>query len=71
MTEIEDLLKILKKEDGKKGTSKIPVFPYFRRRQGGYDLDLIRLAYDFAAEAHQNQKRKTGSSKNKEIDSDQ
>ena len=60
MTEIEDLLKILKREDGKKGTSKIPIFPYFRRRQSGYDLDLIRLAYDFATEAHKDQKRKTG-----------
>lgn len=56
MAKIDDLIKILKE----KGNNRIPIFPHFRRKNAEYDLDLIRLAYDFAAEAHQAQKRKSG-----------
>ena len=58
MTKIEDLIKILK--DGNKENNKTAIFPYFRRKASEYDLDLIRLAYDYAQKAHEGQKRKSG-----------
>ncbi len=59
MSTIDDLIKILKKGDSK-GNHKIPGIIRFRRRKSEIDLDLVRLAYDFAIEAHQQQKRKSG-----------
>jgi GTP pyrophosphokinase len=56
---INDLLKILK-EGNHRGSAKTPIFPQLRRYKSEYDLDLVKLAYDFAKEAHKNQKRKSG-----------
>ncbi|MFA6410259.1 MAG: RelA/SpoT family protein [Candidatus Buchananbacteria bacterium] len=57
MTKIEDLIKILK--DGKRReNAKMAIFPNFHKSE--YDLDLIRLAYDFAENAHKDQVRKSG-----------
>ena len=58
MPKLEDLLKILK-ENRSATNGKAPAFVYLRRKSE-YDLDMIKLAYDFAAEAHKNQKRKSG-----------
>lgn len=58
MSTIEDLIKILK--TGNSGGSRLPILPHFRKNSSGYDFDLIRLAYDFAAEAHKGQTRKSG-----------
>jgi len=55
---IDELLKILKETN--KGNVRNSVFPVFRKNKSEYDLDMIRLAYDFAEEAHKNQKRKSG-----------
>ncbi len=55
---VRGLIKILK--EGNKGNNKIPLFPNLRRQKPEYDLDLIRLAYDYAEQAHQGQKRKSG-----------
>jgi GTP pyrophosphokinase len=59
MAKIEELLKILK-DDNTKGNNKISVFPHFRHHKIDYDLVLIRLAYDFADQAHAGQTRKSG-----------
>ena len=59
MPKIENLIKILQENDTNKKGAKIPVLPHFRRKSE-YDLDMIKLAYDFALEAHQGQKRKSG-----------
>jgi GTP pyrophosphokinase len=58
VTEVESLIKILK--EGNKENNKTPIFPHFRRKNPEYDLDLIRLAYDYAQKAHEGQTRKSG-----------
>lgn len=58
MTKIEDLIKILK--ENRQGNSKITIFPNFSNNKTEYDLDLIKLAYDYAENAHKDQKRKSG-----------
>jgi len=58
MPKIDDLLKILKENN--KGNQKTPVFPYFRQKNSGYDLDFIKLSYEYAEKAHKGQKRKSG-----------
>ena len=58
MTRLDDLLKILKEDN--KGNHKIPMFPNFRHKNSGYDLDLIKLTYEYAQKAHKGQKRKSG-----------
>jgi len=55
--EINDLIKTIREES--RG-NKIPVLPLLRRAKSEYDLDLIRLAYDFAKQAHEGQARKSG-----------
>jgi len=59
MANIEDLIKAIK-DSGNKGNHKIPVIGNFRRKKSDVDLDLVRLAYDFAQEAHKDQNRKSG-----------
>lgn len=59
MPSIEDLLKILKNENGRQN-SKIAILSNFRRHKSEYDYDLIRLAYDYAETAHRGQNRKSG-----------
>ncbi|MBI3290864.1 bifunctional (p)ppGpp synthetase/guanosine-3',5'-bis(diphosphate) 3'-pyrophosphohydrolase [Candidatus Falkowbacteria bacterium] len=59
MPKLNDLLKILK-EQNNRGSSIVPILPQLRRSKAEYDLDLIKLAYDFAEEAHKGQKRKSG-----------
>ena len=59
MHDINDLIKAIK-EENHKSSSRISVMPNFRRSKTGIDLDMIRLAYDFAKEAHKGQKRKSG-----------
>src|SRR3989338_691977 len=61
MPTLNDLLKILE-QNNKKGTNRVPIFPAFRRHKADYDLILIRLAYDFAEQAHKGQIRKSGES---------
>ena len=46
MAKIDDLLNILKGSN--KGNYKVPIFPNIRRSKSEYDLDMIRLAFDFA-----------------------
>src|SRR3989344_5806294 len=59
MPKINDLIKILK--DGNvKSTERHPILSYLRKNRPEYDLDLVRLAYDYASEAHAGQKRKSG-----------
>lgn len=58
MPTIQDLLKTLRNTNNKGGV--LPMLPQLRKDQNGYDLDMVRLAYDFAAEAHKGQKRKSG-----------
>ncbi|MDD2807837.1 MAG: RelA/SpoT family protein [Patescibacteria group bacterium] len=58
MSTVEDLIKILKTGDS--SSSRLAILPYFRKNSSAYDFDLIRLAYDFAAEAHRGQTRKSG-----------
>lgn len=59
MAKLEDLIKILQNNKDK-GNGKLPIFPYFHKKNSEYDLDLIRLAYDYANQAHIGQKRKSG-----------
>lgn len=59
MPKLNDLLKILK-EGNIKASEKHPILAYLRRNKPEYDLDMIRLAYDYAVEAHKGQKRKSG-----------
>ncbi len=56
---IDELLKILKAGNNK-GNGRQVIFPYLKRGPATYDLDMIKLAYDFADEAHQKQARKSG-----------
>ncbi len=56
MSDINDLIKILKEN---KSNNKLPIFPNFGNKSE-YDLDLVKLAYDFASDAHKNQKRMSG-----------
>ena len=58
MAKIDDLLNILKGSN--KGNYKVPIFPNIRRSKSEYDLDMIRLAFDFAQQAHKDQSRKSG-----------
>lgn len=58
MPEFEQLVKIIK--GVKKQGSRFPILPNIKKAKDDYDLDLIRLAYDFAKEAHKGQKRKSG-----------
>lgn len=60
MSTIDDLIKIIKEGNYKNNHHRLSFIPHFRRRKSAIDLDLVRLAYDFAAEAHQGQKRKSG-----------
>ncbi|NUM25706.1 MAG: bifunctional (p)ppGpp synthetase/guanosine-3',5'-bis(diphosphate) 3'-pyrophosphohydrolase [Candidatus Buchananbacteria bacterium] len=55
---IEELFRILK--ENHKVTSRVPIFPYLKRAPANYDFDLIKLAYEFAEEAHKTQNRKSG-----------
>jgi len=56
---INDLIKILK--DGNiKSHERHPILSHLRKNKPGYDLDMIRLAYDYAKLAHKDQKRKSG-----------
>jgi GTP pyrophosphokinase len=57
MPNIEDLIKVIKENKGK---NKTPIFPFFQKNRSEYDLDLIRLAYEYAEEAHKGQTRKSG-----------
>ncbi len=59
MPTIDDLLKILKEESNKQG-GRVAIFPHLRRHKSEYDLDMIRLAYDYAETAHRGQLRKSG-----------
>ncbi len=59
MATINSLIKILQ-EVKDKGNGKNPIFPYFHKKNSDYDLDLIRLAYDYAEKAHTGQTRKSG-----------
>ncbi len=59
MPSIEDLIKAIKKEE-RRGNSRIADLLPFRRKKPAIDLDMIRLAYDFAEQAHQGQKRRSG-----------
>ncbi|MBN1778776.1 MAG: bifunctional (p)ppGpp synthetase/guanosine-3',5'-bis(diphosphate) 3'-pyrophosphohydrolase [Candidatus Buchananbacteria bacterium] len=58
MSTIDDLIKIIK-QGSQKNKYKLQVFNNFKNRPK-VDLDLIRLAYDFAADAHKGQLRKSG-----------
>jgi len=58
MSTIDNLIKIIK--ESQKDNHRIPMLGNFRRPKSGIDLDMIKLAYDFADEAHKGQKRKTG-----------
>lgn len=58
MATIDELQKILK--EGHNHNTKLPVLSPFRRLQSEYDLDMIKLAYEFAEEAHRGQTRKSG-----------
>lgn len=60
MPKIEDLIKILNNGGGKKGVEKNPILAYLKRNRSGYDTDMVKLAYEFAKEAHKDQKRKSG-----------
>lgn len=63
MPAVDDLIKIIKEgsnQGNHRANSRIPAIITFRRRRAEIDLDLVRLAYDFAQEAHQGQKRKSG-----------
>ncbi len=60
MPTIEDLLKILKSGGGKKITEKNLILSYLKRQKPNYDLVMIRLAFDYAKDAHKNQRRKSG-----------
>ncbi len=57
MAKIEELINILKEN---KKNQKSPIFPYFKANRSEYDFDLIRLAYDYALNAHKGQIRKSG-----------
>ncbi|MFA5021723.1 MAG: RelA/SpoT family protein [Patescibacteria group bacterium] len=59
MATIETLLKILK-GDNDKGNQKMTIFPHFRSHKNEYDLIMIKLAYEFAEQAHKGQLRKSG-----------
>ncbi|MFA6322735.1 MAG: RelA/SpoT family protein [Candidatus Buchananbacteria bacterium] len=54
---LEDLLKMLRRNQG---NNRLAVFPVFQKNRSAYDLDLIRLAYDYAENAHRGQSRKSG-----------
>lgn len=58
MADINSLIKIIK-ESGQKNGSRIPIINFHRPRTD-IDLDLVRLAYEFAEEAHRGQTRKSG-----------
>ncbi len=57
MPDLNDLIKAIKDT---RGNSKIPVFEVLKKKNNSYDIDMIKLAYDFANEAHGGQKRKSG-----------
>lgn len=58
MAKIDELMKILRHDN--KGNRRIPIIPYFKKTESQYDLVLIRLAYDYAEQAHLGQTRKSG-----------
>lgn len=62
MTELTDLLKILKENNKEsfKGSGRLSLPNFITGEKPEYDLDLIRLAFDFAKEAHKDQVRKSG-----------
>ncbi len=55
---LDDLFKALKENEAP--GSRLSILPYLRRQKPKYDFVLIRLAYDYAAEAHKGQERKSG-----------
>jgi len=59
MAKLEDLLSILK-DYNTRGKVWMPIFPQFHKKQTEYDLDMIKLAYDYAEQAHRGQTRKSG-----------
>ena len=57
MPTINDLIDTIKENKRHNGNNyKIPI----KKLRSGIDLDMIRLAYDFAEQAHKDQKRKSG-----------
>lgn len=58
MAKLEDLIKILK--DINKGNHKVAIIPGIRKKNVNYDIDMIKLAYEYAENAHKGQIRKSG-----------
>jgi len=58
MAKLEDLIKLLKEIN--KGKHKTAIIPGIRKKNGDYDLDMIKLAYEYAENAHKGQLRKSG-----------
>src|SRR3989338_10543785 len=59
MPTFDDLLKAIK-TGGQQPSSRIPLIGNLRRTKPTVDLDLVKLAFEYADEAHRGQTRKSG-----------
>ena len=61
MASVDDLIKAIKQNSSNRQSShRLPIIANLRKSNHNVDLDMIRLAYDFAEQAHQGQARKSG-----------